>query len=431
MQGDSDASRLTKQPRILASLNEPGFRLFSLHSSLAAVDMSVRVAVHGWLILELSNDSEIWVGIFALTLGIGQFISSMLAGAIVDRFQRRNLLLLEGTASALIAWGLTIAIFLDIAMLWMAIALAFIMGCLRAMRFTAANRFIYDLVGPQQLVNGASLWRISGTPMMILGALVAGALIEWVGLWASYGFIAINLVVGLPFLVLIGVKGTVERSSASLIQQTVDGAKYAAKDQPLRTLFTISMAMEGLGFAFLAMIPVMAKVVLEVGGIGLGFLQAGVGAGMLIANLVMAAKGDSKNKPRVIFFNALIAGVALIGFSLSQSLLLSVFLAMATMAFLNAYDLTLGALMQLVAPPNLRGRAVSLHSLAISFVWIGGFVMGTAGSVVGVPTMLAAGGAGIVVNSLLRRRALMLIQEPRHTNIAKTLKAERHRGGVR
>ena len=416
MNGNSVASRLTKLSRIFASLNEPGFRLFSLHSGLVAVDMSVRVTIHGWLVLELSNDSEIWVGIFALTLGLGQFICSLLAGAIVDRFQRRNVLLLEGTASAMIAWGLTVAIFLGIATLWMAIALAFLMGCLRAVRFTAANRFIYDLVGPQQLVNGASLWRISGTPMMILGALIAGALIECLGLWASYGFIAINLVFGLPFLALIGVKGTVERSSASLIQQTVEGAKYAAKGQPLRTLFTISMVMEGLGFAFLAMIPVMAKVVLEVDGVGLGFLQAGLGAGTLIANLIMAAKGDSKNKPRVIFINALIAGVALIGFSLSRSLLLSIFLAMAAMAFLNAYDLTLGALMQLVAPPNLRGRAVSLHSLAISFVWLGGFVMGMAGSVVGVPTMLAAGGAGIVINSLLRRRALMLIREREHTN---------------
>ena len=416
MNGDSVASRLTRLPRILASLNEPGFRLFGIHSGFAAVDMSVRVAVHGWLVLELSNDSEVWVGIFALTIGVGQFICSLLVGAIVDRFQRRNVLLLEGAASAMIAWSLTIAIFLDIATLWIAITLAFVMGCLRSVRFTAANRFIYDLVGPQQLVNGVSLWRISGTPMMILGALVAGALIEWLGLWASYGFIAINLVVGLPFLALIRVKGTVESSSANLIRQMVEGAKYAAKDQPLRTLFTISMVMEGLGFAFLAMIPVMAKVVLGVGGFGLGFLQAGVGAGVLIANLVMASKGDSDNKPRVIFFNALIAGVALIGFSLSRWLLLSVILATATMAFLNAYDLTLGALMQLVAPPNLRGRAVSLHSLAISFGWLGGFVMGTAGSVVGVPTMLAAGGGVVIANSLLRRPALMLIQKREHTN---------------
>ena len=81
------------------------------------------------------------------------------------------------------------------------------------------------------------------------------------------------------------------------------------------------------------------------------------------------------------------------------------------MAFLNAYDLTLGVLIQLVAPPNMRGRAVSLHSLAISFTAVGGFVMGGIGSIVGVPVMIAAGGIGIVINAMFRRRALLTVHE--------------------
>ncbi len=81
------------------------------------------------------------------------------------------------------------------------------------------------------------------------------------------------------------------------------------------------------------------------------------------------------------------------------------------MAFLYAYDVTLGVLLQLVAPPNLRGRAVSLHSLAISFTALGGFVMGGIGSIVGVPLMITAGGIGIVINAMLRRRAILTVQE--------------------
>jgi sugar phosphate permease len=169
--------------------------------------------------------------------------------------------------------------------------------------------------------------------------------------------------------------------------------------------------METLGFAFLVMIPVMAKNVLEVDALGMGFLQAGIGVGLFVATLVMAARGDSSNKPRIVFLNALGAGIALIAFGLSRSLPLSVFLAGAVMAFLNAYDLTLGVLIQLVAPSHMRGRAVSLHSLAISFTAVGGFIMGGAGSVVGAPIMIAAGGAGIVVNALLRRRAIMNVHE--------------------
>jgi MFS family permease len=369
------------------------------------------MAVHAWLVLELSDDSELWIGIFALLMGAGQFISSLLAGVIVDRFQRRDVLLVEGGVSTVIACGLAAATFFDVATLHLAIGLAFVIGCLRGVRFTAVNRLVYDLVGPSQLVNGAALWRISSTPMMVLGALLAGALIQWLGVWAAYGFLGISLAVSLPFLAAIRVRGTVQASDANLLRQVMEGVRYAAKDRPLRTLFAMSVVMETLGFAFIIMIPIMAKTVLEVGGIGMGFLQAGVGVGNLVATVIMAIRGDSENKPRIIFLNALVAGVVLIGFALSRSLILSILLATAAMAFLNAYDLTLGALMQLVVPPHLRGRAVSFHSLAISFTALGGFGMGLAGSLVGVPAALAAGGVGIIVNSLLRRSALMRIRE--------------------
>ena len=396
---------------MLASFREPGFKLFYVHSAFAAVDMNVRMAVHGWLVLELSGDSEFWVGIYALSLGAGQLAFSSFAGALTDRFQRRNVLLVEGVMGTTLATLAAAAVYFDAMTLWMAIGLAFFVGCLRATRFTATNRFVYDLVGPQRLLNGVSLWRIANTPIMIGGSILAGAMIDWVDIWAAYALVAGSLLFSLPFLALIGVKGTIEERGGQLLRQTVDGLKYASSNKSLRTLFTMSIVMEFLGFSFLVMIPVMAKNVLEVGGLGLGFLQAGVGGGMFVATIVMASRGDSSNKPRIVFVNALVAGVALIGFALSRNLALSVFLAGAVMAFLNAYDLTLGVLIQLVAPPNMRGRAVSLHSLAISFTAVGGFFVGGVGSVVTVPIMLAAAGGGIIVNAMLRRPAIMRIRE--------------------
>lgn len=395
----------------MASFKVRGYKLFYVSSTFAAVDMTVRMAVHGWLVLELSNDSEFWIGIYALVLGIGQFLFSSLAGALADQFQRRNLLLVEGVISTAIAILMAVTTYLEILDLWMAIAVAFVIGCLRATRFTGINRFIYDIVGPQHLVNGVSLWRVSNTPMMIGGALLAGALIEWSGIWAAYALIAGSLAVSLPFLALIHITGSIDSSSGRLLRQTIEGLKYAITNPPLRVLFTVSIVMETLGFAFLVMIPVMAKNVLEVDALGMGFLQAGTGAGLFVATLFMATKGDSLNKPRVVFLNALGAGIALIAFALSRSLPLSIFLAGTVMAFLNAYDLTLGVLIQLVAPPNMRGRAISLHSLAISFTAVGGFVMGGIGSIVGVPVMIAAGGTVIVVNALLRRRAIMTVRQ--------------------
>ena len=402
------------QRRVFASLNAPGFRLFSVSNAFASVDMNVRLAVTGWLVLEITDDSEAWVGVSAFILGLGQLLFSMVAGAIVDRFQRRTVMLFETATSAAVSGGLAVGTYYGVVDLWLVLALSFVIGCQRAVRFTAANRFVYDLVGPRQLVNGVALWRLSSTPMMIFGSLLAGALIDWEGIWAAYAFMAVGLAISLPFLRAINVRGDVERAAVTLLSQTIEGVRFAASHRPMRVLFSISIVMETLGFAFLIMIPVMAKNVLEVGGTSMGVLQAGVGIGMLTASLLMAARGDTRNKPRVIFWAALGAGLALIGFALSRSLVLSFFLAASVMAFLNAYDLTLGALMQLVSPANMRGRAVSLHSLAISFTSLGASAMGVTGAVVGVPLVLAVAGGGIVVNSLLRRSALTSIDE--HAN---------------
>lgn len=396
------------------SFRQPGFKPFYVHSAFAAVDMNVRMAVHGWMVLELSNDSEFWVGIYALVLGAGQLLFSSFSGALADRFQRRDILLIEGILGTSLAALVAVTVYLDAMELWMAIGLAFFVGCLRATRFTATNRFVYDLVGAERLVNGVSLWRIANTPVMIAGSILAGAFIDWWGIWSAYALIAGSLAFSLPFLLLIGVKGSIEETGGQLIRQTMDGLKYASSNASLRTLFTVSVIMEFLGFSFLVMVPVMAKNVLEVGGLGLGLLNAGVGGGMFVATVVMAAVGDSPNKPRIVVLNAIAAGVAIFAFALSRDLWLSVILAGLVMGLLNAYDLTLGVLIQLVAPPNMRGRAVSLHSLAISFTAVGGFVAGGLGSIVGVPTMLAAAGVGIVVNTALRRRAIMRIREFGH-----------------
>lgn len=402
---------------MFTSFKKPAFLLFYIHNTFAAIDLGVRLAVHGWLVLVLSNDSEIWVGIFALVLGFGRFFSSMVAGAVVDRFPRKSILLAETVFGAFLAWGLGIAILFDAVNLSMAIALAFVTGCQGAVRFTAANRYVYDLVGASQLVNGSALWRVSATPMMVLGALVTGGLIEWVGIWAAYGFMGSSLLISLPLLAKIPVKGVIEHSHVNLFQQTIEGIRYAGQNRTLRTLFTVSVVMESLGFAFLITIPLMAKNVLFAGGLGLGFLQAGAGIGTLLANLIMASRGDTNNKPRTIILNSVFAGTALIGFALSRSLPLSIFFAGAIMASLNAYDLSIGALMQLVASPELRGRAVSLHSLAISFTAFGGFAIGMAGSVVGVPTVLLGSGSAIIVNILIRRKSLLAIKENHQNGI--------------
>ena len=144
---------------------------------------------------------------------------------------------------------------------------------------------------------------------------------------------------------------------------------------------------------------------------GLGFLSAATGVGSFIALVGVASLGDYRRKSLLISVNAGGAGLALLGFALAPSLAMAIPFAMFTMGFLMAYDINLATLLQLVAPAGMRGRILSLYSLAIGFMSLGGFVTGAVGSVIGVPTMLAVGGAVIVVNTVVRRTAVLRVRE--------------------
>jgi len=105
------------------------------------------------------------------------------------------------------------------------------------------------------------------------------------------------------------------------------------------------------------------------------------------------------------------AGGFLLAFSISRSLPLSMLCALLTTGFLTAYDITIGSLLQIVSPAQMRGRIISLHSLAIAFTSLGGFAAGAIGSLIGVPVMLALGSAAIVSNLMFHRPRLLRIRE--------------------
>jgi hypothetical protein len=86
--------------------------------------------------------------------------------------------------------------------------------------------------------------------------------------------------------------------------------------------------------------------------------------------------------------------------------------ALLTTGFLTAYDITLVSLLQIVSPAAMRGRIVSLYSMAIAFTSLGGFLSGAIGSMIGVPVMLALGSLAIVGNLMVHRPRLLRIREP-------------------
>jgi hypothetical protein len=250
-------------------------------------------------------------------------------------------------------------------------------------------------------------------PMLISGSLVMGFLLAAVGTWAAYALVSVLLFLAPWVLLRLPPMRRVSGPSTSFLRLAGEGIRYGAKDWQIRTLLLVSVGMEAFGFSYQTMVPVMAKDVLNVGAFGLGLISAASGVGAGLAILSVAALGNVANKPRLIFWCALGAGCSLLAFSLSRHLALSMMCALLTTGLLMAYDLALSSLLQIVSPPKMRGRVVSLYSLAIGFMAFGGFALGALGSLIGVPVMLGINSAAILGNLLLHRRRLLRIREHR------------------
>jgi MFS family permease len=409
----SESIELKHRQRRLGALEIPGFRLIFVNGLFSSVGMQSVLLVQGWLVLSLSDDSPLWVGVSVALNGIGRMLFSIVGGVLGDQLDRRKVVVAAQFASAAICALIAATSYLGIATLPLVLVTAFLIGGTLALDMTVTAALIFDVAGRERILNAVSLRRMTTAPMMIGGSLLVGWLIASSGIWAAYAFVSTALFIA-PWI-LLRLPATARVSAGHrepFFASAAEGFRFAARDWQIRTLLLVAVGMEAFGFSYFTMIPVMAKNVLDVGAIGLGQLAAASGVGAGLAVLGIASLGNFRNKPLLLFWTALGAGVFLFAFSISRSLSLSMLFALMTTGFLTAYDITIGSLLQLVSPPHIRGRVISLHNLVLAFTSFGGFAAGAIGAVIGVPVMLAIGSAAIVSNLLFHRPRLLRIQEP-------------------
>src|SRR5262245_50385890 len=85
------------------ALRIPAFRLVFADGVLTSVGMSASTLVQGWLVLSLSNDSPLWVGVSVAFNGVGRLVFAIVGGVISDRLDRRMILFCAQLTAAFVA----------------------------------------------------------------------------------------------------------------------------------------------------------------------------------------------------------------------------------------------------------------------------------------------------------------------------------------
>jgi MFS family permease len=385
--------------RALLALTVRDFRwLWGGHIFFVISLVMSRLAL-GWLMLELT-DSAYWVGLAIGLDGVGKIVVGVFAGVLIDRFDKRRVLLLSQGLFGGLCLMLGVLIINQTAALWLVLAVAFLLGGVDAIAAPANNAIVYQVVGRERVMNAAAINMFGFNLARTLGSALSGLVIDRWDTGVCYVVAGGAACAGLlPILMARGnFRSTVTHES--LWATLRDGVAYVWNDRALLRVLSLSVVVEMFGFSHYTMISVIARDVLRVGAEGYGYLSAASGVGASLGTMVLAGLGDYRHKGRLLLTAVITAGVGIIAFAFSPWYAVSLLLAAINGATLSTYDAMMQTLVQLLTPDSMRGRVLSLYVLTFGFTSVGGYVVGLVATLLTVSLTISIGGGVITAYAL-------------------------------
>jgi MFS transporter, DHA1 family, staphyloferrin A biosynthesis exporter len=359
--------------------------------------MMGETVVLGWLTLELTN-SPFLVGVAMGTRMLPLFFVGVLAGALADRFPRQRLLMLTSGGQALTAATLGVVTWLGVVSLGHVLALTFGAGVLRGVEHAARQSYTHDVVGPASLMNGLAILGVAMRSGWLLGSLGVGAVIAHFGSGVAYLTVALGFLGGaLALLPASAPPPTGTADAGSLWRSAMEFLVAVGRDRTLLVLMMLTAGAEVLGFAHQALLPSLARDVLDIGPEGLGALNGAraVGGilGLAAASMRASAGGGALFVSVLVSFGAslIVLGAAphVVGY-VGVLVVVTVVNAAGALA-----DLLAQSLLQLSVPGHLRGRAGGAWVVAIGLAPLGQLQIGALASLFGVSIALGASGLAL------------------------------------
>jgi MFS family permease len=366
------------------------FTMFWIGRIVSILSFQMLVVAIGWQLYTLTG-STLNLGF----LGVAQFVPMLvltpLVGHVADRYDNRRILLIcqlgEASAAAILALGTVMGV-VDPLIIYIVVALV---GAGRAFEIPTMVSIIPALV-PRPVVPSATAWFASSNQLGVIVGPVLGGFLYELGPGTVYGLAVSFWLIGASFIFLIHMESVPRASEPVSLQSLLGGFDFVWRDRVILGTISLDMCAVFLSAAP-ALFPVFARDILETGPWGLGLLRAAPGVGAFVMSVALAHRPLTLPIGKVLFTVVGIFGAAIVVFSLSTHLILS----MAALAVMGAADVVSVvirfALVQLRTPPQMRGRVSAVNGMFTGTSnYLGEFRAGAVASAIGaMPTVLIGG----------------------------------------
>ena len=376
------------------ALRHPKFVLYLIAigcTSFAVQIMSVSV---GWEIYDITRD-PLYLGYVGLAQFLPPLLLVLVTGLAADRFNRRFIMAACLGLEALCALGLLLFTLSHPSNVTPVFGILVMLGIGRAFMNPASDALAPNLVPKAAIAHAISLTTMIWQTANIAGP-VAGGLLYGLAGEAAYG-VALALVLGAAVLILA--MGRVPQTRETGKEETTLGSLFAGfhfirREKLVLGAISLDLFAVLLGGA-VALLPVYARDILDVGPWGLGLLRSAPGVGAVSMALYLARYGIKDHAGRILFVFVALFGFFTMVFGLSKSVPLSV-VALVLMGACDMVSVYIReTLLQLWTPDEVRGRVNAVNRVFIGASnELGEFRAGVVARLIGAVAAVALGGAG-------------------------------------
>jgi MFS family permease len=395
------------KPSAFGVLRNPSFRSFTLAGMLWMMADNIEHVISYWVIHE-RFDSPVLGGYAVISHWAPFLLGGMFAGSLADRFDCRKLFLISMAMFMAVSLGWAFAFWTDTATVGHAVLFLTVHGIAGVIFSPASQLIIHEIVGSNHLASAVRLTATSRSMGILLGPAVGGFLLIALGEAAG---MAVNALIYLPMVWWSlrqpytghGDVDDATRKSRPLswsLGFAIETVREVSGNRAIMSM-TVLAGLTSLlvGNAYQAQLPEFAEDFLgsDAGVIYTALLFAGA-AGAIFGGLAQEALPSFSPSPVKATFLAAVWAATIIVFAAAPHYSVALVALFVSGVLLISFTSMAQALVQLEAPPDIRGRVVGLFNMSLNGLRIGsGVTVGFLGAVIGIHWSLGLSAAALVL----------------------------------
>lgn len=346
------------------ALSLKNYQLYFNGQLISLVGTWLQTVAQGWLVLQITH-SAFWVGAVSALGSIPILIFTLIGGIIVDRFDKKKIIILTQTSSMVLAIILGLITITGIVNLAHILILSFLLGIVNALDFPARQAYVIEMVGREKLASAVALNSAQFNGARVIGPGIAGYLIALFGLGGSFLINGISYIAVIIALFFIKSRKILSPSHPHPhpLKAIKEGLNYAFSHNLIRILLVFTGITSIFGWSYGTIMPVFVQNVFhkDVSTLGLFYSAAGVGA--VFGTIIISAFSKKTNFLNFIISGNLLFSISLIIFSLTSKIPVALIALFFAGTGLIMQFSTISTIIQHKVEDHLRGRVMSIYTL--------------------------------------------------------------------